>query len=308
MYSLKSWQQNAVKDKRYFRWLIPAIAAIIVPGYVLTSSAISNAAQTAKIVLVNGSRVSVKWSNGSRKPAAKGIELRSNNDALVVDGDNYSYANLKIGSSDPATAGKDSEPSEYTFPCTYGGKWTIGMKSGCVKGILFKSLKSNRSQSPRTKQITYKKGYIYISRASNDPTVIQTDEKEGGSKLTVDVLAGTVTIRSFQNPAGVNVSKGQRYTYFVDEQINEPYIKDYAPNEPDWDAVQIFLNPNNWEPSDATQIEEYTRVVDQADEDSSPTNQADEDNSPTDQADEDNSPTNQPPIYPSSSPTYQPPR
>ena len=257
MTKLKFWQQkqNAVKAQFDFNWLIPTVAAMIVPCYILATSVKSYAIPNrARIVRVGGLREVWVDQDGNRRRATDRMSLEKRAGALLVTGDGSSYANLRIG-SDLATGGTDHPHNfRYTFPCLYGGRWTIGMRSGC-QGILLKSRVGRTALLSRTKS-NVNADYIMIQKATDQATVIQTNESADGSQLTVDVLAGTVTIKSRLKPGGISLSKGQRYTYSVNGQGDSTGT--YAPNT---DAVQIFLDPNNWEPSDANALQEYRNAI-----------------------------------------------
>lgn len=257
MNRLNSWQQkqHTAKIKYHPSWLIASIATVLAPCYVLLTSIESYANLTGKIVELGGlvtlTRGGTEYTTGLR-----GMPLGARRDGVQVQGRYDAWVNLKIGNTD-FTGGPDAYPFWYSFPCEVSNRWTVGIKGECQKGIILKESAITSSQLPRNKQSRVDANYIMIVRASNQETVIQTDESNDGSQLTVDVLAGTVTIRSRLKPGGINLIKGQRYTYSVNGRGDS--IGDY---DPDWDTVRdIFLNPNNWEPSDANQIEAYRNAI-----------------------------------------------
>ena len=261
MNRLKSWQQkqHTANIKYHPSWLIASIAAVLAPCYVLLTSIESHADanRIGKIVSLGG-QITVTMDGkdySSHESDLRTLVLREFRETVLVAGGNGSWVNMDIG-GDEATGGPDPEPFSYSFPCIVSNKWTIKLGIGC-QGILLKQSATSYSQLSRTKQKKVGAKFIRILRSSDQPTVIQTDESKDGSQLTVDVLAGKVTIRSRLNQEGISLSKGQRYTYSVNSQKES--IGGY---DPDWDTVRnIFLNPNNWEPSDANQIEAYNNAI-----------------------------------------------
>jgi hypothetical protein len=244
MNSFQSWQQEkyTAQIKHHRSWLIPAVASILVPCYVLGTDISSAVAQTASILRTDG-RVTL-WKNGEQVNAM-GQTMRQRRDILSVAGRSSAWANITIRGCD-ATGGRDLNHSYYNFPNEYQNKWTIGMnQSKECRGFLLRLLENESAQLPQTKQTKFPTNAIQVLQVGDIPTVVQTDQQNDadGRKLVVDVLLGAVTINSPQRQ-GQLLQAGQRYIYFVDARRDA--VQEGIGRATDCDAVNLFLELNNW--------------------------------------------------------------
>lgn len=97
----------------------------------------------------------------------------------------------------------------------------------------------------------YRPMEVIATPVTNDETLIQASGDSGA--LVVDVLAGSVLIRSAQQPTGKLLRAGDRYNYPQDttEAID---VSDVTRQSP---LVQIFLNPDNWPPNSTDVVKNY---------------------------------------------------
>jgi hypothetical protein len=97
----------------------------------------------------------------------------------------------------------------------------------------------------------YRPSEVIVTPVTNDETLIQASGDSGA--LVIDVLAGSILIRSAQQPTGKLVRSGDRYSYPQDttEAINVSEVAQQSP------LVQIFLNSDNWPPNSAKAVEDY---------------------------------------------------
>lgn len=192
MNSLKFQQQekHTNKAKHYRSWLIPVVASIMIPCYVLTTGVSSAADQIASIWKTTG-RVTL-WKNRG-EVNAMGATMQKKRDILSVAGSSSAWANISIRNCH-ATGGPDYNPSKYNFPNEYRNKWTIGMRqSESCKRFLLKLLENESAQLPQTKHTKFSTDAIQVLQTDNQATVVQTDQQNdaNGRKLVVDVLLGS---------------------------------------------------------------------------------------------------------------------
>ena len=96
----------------------------------------------------------------------------------------------------------------------------------------------------------YQPNDVIVSPATKQTTLIQTQDL--GDSLSVDVLAGTVIIRSAQKTKGMILVAGERYKYPQDDIQNiDVFEVAQSPN------LRRFLDVENWPQENESEIEDY---------------------------------------------------
>lgn len=101
----------------------------------------------------------------------------------------------------------------------------------------------------------YQPDDIIIAPATEETTLIQTQDL--GSSLAVDALAGDLLIRSTQQPDGLILERGHQYLS-TQHQVQPIDVSAVAQSTP----VRNFLDPANWPPESASDLEDYQDVLD----------------------------------------------
>jgi hypothetical protein len=204
----------------------------------------------AYIVKFQGSRLTLgAGTSRNRQPVQLQDRLESNR-ILYVPGDNQHWANLAFAVDSPkdhtglvVRAGPHRTASQWSFPCTARGGFTIGWQRGrnrgCEEGIRVQSSGSATSQLLTRKALTAQGRNEVVVVPTPGESLIQTSDSTTG--VIVDVLIGEVSVQSDRHPQGRPIRAGQRYAYPEDTvtQID----RDPILNSPE---IQDFLNPNNW--------------------------------------------------------------
>jgi hypothetical protein len=249
-------QKNKAQLK--LKWLVYALATLIIPSFLLFTTVRSEAQSgiTALIYKIIGV-VKVKTNEGTYVPARENQTTLSNRQHVMAV-EEGSQGNIQANTC-LAWGGPDNDPSEYNFPTTYGNRWLIAMdkEKACKKiRLTYRVVSRSNKQVKHTKFSTKA---IQVSQVGDQPTVIQTDSQndEYGRKLVVDVLLGTVAINSPLRQ-GVILQEGQRYIYFLDNQTDSSNIP--IQTSLNCTAVSNFLASENWSENVRNQIGSYQPI------------------------------------------------
>ncbi|MEG4841548.1 hypothetical protein [Microcoleus sp. B9-D4] len=203
---------------------------------------------------IEGTGLAIGASNSrDRKPATLQQKLRQNT-ILYVPGGNKPWAHLGFFQDAPldssgllVKAGPSQIISEWSFPCSARGRFTIAWKKGsdrgCEAGVKLQS-SSKKSGLPNNNLQASRR---LLAQAEDEVTVVPTPGQstiqtaDNATGISIDVLVGDVRVKSAKNPGGRLVKAGERYNYPQDTitQIDTNPIL----NSPE---MQEFLNPNNW--------------------------------------------------------------
>ncbi|MEG5006143.1 hypothetical protein QUB17_21205 [Microcoleus sp. B5-C4] len=194
--------------------------------------------------------------NPDRKPASEGQQLEEPNQVLYVPGGNKPWANLGFFEDSPkehtgllVKAGPSPTPSEWSFPCSARGRFTIAWKKGSDRGCEPEGVKLQRSSSNRggLPNNNLQASRRLLAQAEDEVTVVPTPGQstiqtaDTFTGISVSVLVGDVRVKSARNPGGRLVKAGERYDYPQDTIT--PIDPNPILNSPE---MQEFLNPNNW--------------------------------------------------------------
>jgi len=248
---------NRCKFRRDTNRLILALASLLtlivilitgVKGYAITPDA-------AYIAKIKGSGLTIGMGTSrNRSPASEKQQLRGNNILYIPGNNSLAYLGFIIdapldSSGLLVSAGPSSIPSEWSFPCTARGGFTIAWKKGsnrgCETGIKVQR-SSNRGGIPNTNNNLLASRKL-LAQAEDEMTVvptqgesiIQTSDTAAG--ISINVLVGDVQVTSAKNPGGRLVKAGERYDYPQDTIT--PIDTNPIVNSPE---MQEFLSPNNW--------------------------------------------------------------
>ena len=219
-----------------------------VSSYALTPEA-------AIIAKIEGTRITIgTGSSNVREPVDVNQQLRGNKVLYVPGNGSFAYLGFIVnGSSDSSgllvSAGPSKTPSEWSFPCTAKGGFTIawkegeGSKRGCEEGVKVQS-SSKRGWLPNNNLQASRK---LLAQAEDEVTVVPTPGQstiqtaDSAAGISVNVLVGNVRVKSARNPVGRLVKDGERYNYPQDTIT--PIDINPIVNSPE---MQEFLNPDNW--------------------------------------------------------------
>jgi len=254
MHQLK-WQQ---KTKRFILTLVSLLTglSILITGvhsYAVTPDA-------AYLVKIQGNGLLLgEGASRNRQPARVQTQIRGNNILYVPGNGPWAYLGFIIDAPlDSAgllvKAGPSSIPSEWSFPCTARGGFTIAWKKGRDRGC------ETGVQVQRSNKKSGLLNHNNFLQASRNLIIAQVDEEvivvpnqkesliqtsENGAGIVVDVLLGEVQIKSAKYPQGRPIKAGESYSYPQD--IIRPLDPNSILNTP---AMQDFLNPDNWKAPD----------------------------------------------------------
>lgn len=265
---LNFWQRHPKNKTYHRRWLIRAVAALLTCLLILAIGVTSYAdvPSAALIVRFRGNGLNVRsGTNRNVIPVRSGQRnvLENSNDVLYVPGDNRSKASFALAVTQVWEYGgllinttPSNMPSQYTFPCRFGGRLTIGWRPqggnrdrACNQGATVGPVRGQNALLPLQGNPNLAQAAKEILKAqaneevlvvpSDDETVIKTADT--GNGITVDVVEGDVNIKSAKNPQGRPVKAGERYSYPQDTIT--PINRNDLINSPE---IQDFLNPDNW--------------------------------------------------------------
>ncbi|TAE98287.1 MAG: hypothetical protein EAZ78_24415 [Oscillatoriales cyanobacterium] len=242
------WQQ---RTKRFILVLVSlfTLVSILITG-VSSYASTPDAAYITKIEgtgLVIGERTS-----RDRTPASKNQQLRGNKVLYVPGNGSLAYLGFIVDAPLDTTgllvsAGPSKTPSEWSFPCTAKGGFTIAWKDGsdrgCEAGVKVQS-SSKKGELPNNNLQASRR---LLAQAEDEVTVVPTPGKstiqtaDTFTGISVNVLVGDVRVKSAKNPAGRLVKAGERYNYPQDTIT--PIDINPILNSPE---MQEFLNPDNW--------------------------------------------------------------
>ncbi|MDJ1168964.1 hypothetical protein PMG71_05955 [Roseofilum sp. BLCC_M154] len=206
----------------------------------------------AYIVKFQGSRLTLgAGTSRNRQPVQLQDRLESNR-ILYIPGDNQHWANLAFAVDSPkdhtglvVRAGPHRTASQWSFPCTARGRFTIawqrGRNRGCEEGIRVQSSGSATSQLLTRKALTAQGRNEVVVIPTPGESLIQTADSPTG--ILVDVLIGEVNVQSDRYPQGRLIRAGQRYAY--PEDTVTPIDSNAILNSPE---LRDFVNPDNWSP------------------------------------------------------------
>lgn len=211
----------------------------------------------SEIVHITGKRVMFQEGKQRRKPAQIGQKLASNNQKLIVSGNNRDLARLIfLGGNDNydgllLQAGPDSRETQYQFPCTLEkGKVTIGWQQGknrgCEEGIFLSPQDSNKShnkQDMKVSSLEQKSLNTFIRPHQTDAILFQVNNRK--QKQTVQAIKGDLWISTPNYPAGFVLKEGEQWNN--DQASNQETInKIQVTSIVDSEEIQDFLNFHNW--------------------------------------------------------------
>lgn len=168
-----------------------------------------------------------------------------------VDGKNYEGMILRTVPS--ALYSRQGNHFSYTFPCSASGEFTASWKDvvsgeACLGGL--KLERPNSNLGGRTKQLIPgsiwpfnpaqgNRGDAISVVPTSDYTLIDVNTQAN----QVDVITGSVRIRSTENSQGQPVNAGESYQY---GNIGKHNCQQTANNSP---RVQALLDPDSWKSS-----------------------------------------------------------
>jgi hypothetical protein len=243
------WQQ---RTKRFILALMSLLTLVSILTTGVSSYAVTPDA--AYIVKFQGNGLTLGTGDiRNRQPISLEDKLEGNK-VLYIPGGNKPWAHLGFAVDTPkdfaqliVKAGPHNDTSEWSFPCTARGGFTISWKRGsekaCKQGVKLQSsnkksgLLNNNLQASRRLLAQAEDEVTVVPTAGE--SIIQTADNATGIKI--DVLLGEIQVKSAKNPGGRLVKAGERYDYPQDTitQIDTNSIL----NSPE---MQDFLNPNNW--------------------------------------------------------------
>ena len=166
---------------RYFGWLV--LGFLVFACIVISPRIYAKTPDFAQIVELSGKRLLFRKSSGRLEDARQGQRLRNHNQALVVPGNNNSWANLVLINQDNGNvgmtvkAGPDLSKTEYKFPCTFKCGivtigWWRGNNRGCeTEGVHVKPCVGNRAKLPKSKK-------VLIAQANSDIPIGNSENSE----------------------------------------------------------------------------------------------------------------------------------
>ena len=251
------WQQ------RTKRFILASLSLLTLVSILITGvSSYAITPDGAYIGKIEGTGLTIgAGTNRDRPPASIGQKLRQNT-ILYVPGGNRPWAHLGFFEDAPldssgllVKAGPSPTPSEWSFPCSARGRFTIAWKKGSNRGCEPEGIKvqssSKRGWLPNNNLQVSRR---LLAQAEDEVTVVPTQGEsiiqtaDSAAGITIDVLVGDVQVKSAKNPEGRPVKAGERYNYPQDTVT--PFDPTPIVNSPE---MQEFLNPNNWSSPDIPQ-------------------------------------------------------
>jgi hypothetical protein len=200
-------------------WLIPTVAAVLVPVYVLVTGVKSSAADIFAIIdQMRGTPRVIRDGIGRSEEAKKGeTRLRSYDDTLVVPPDDKSWADLDFRYPNNQktgfyfTAGPHAQwESQYKFPCKGNAgelqiHWTYGNNTQPCQNVKVRATSgSSGAQSPHLQNTYTAQAAKNILKAQNssEMTVAPASDRDtkvqitdiGNGELKVTALTGTLLV------------------------------------------------------------------------------------------------------------------
>lgn len=248
---------NRWKFRRNTSRLILVLASLVTLIAIVMTGVSSYAAtpDAAYIHKIEGTGLVIGVGNNPNRTRAKEHQqLNVPNQVLYVPGGNKSFAYLGFifdwvqeHADLLVSAGPSPNPSEWSFPCSARGRFTIAWKKGsdrgCEAGVKVQS-SSKRSVLPNNNVQASRR---LLAQAEDEVTVVPTPGQsiiqtaDTFTGISVNVLVGNVRVKSAKNPNGRLVKAGERYNYPQDTIT--PIDINPIVNSPE---MQDFLNPNNW--------------------------------------------------------------
>ena len=244
------WQQ------RTKRFILASLSLLTLVSILITGvSSYAITPDGAYIGKIEGTGLTIgAGTNRDRPPASIGQKLRQNT-ILYVPGGNRPWAHLGFFEDAPldssgllVKAGPSPTPSEWSFPCSARGRFTIAWKKGSNRGCEPEGIKvqssSKRGWLPNNNLQVSRR---LLAQAEDEVTVVPTQGQsiiqtaDSAAGISIDVLVGDVQVKSAKNPGGRLVKAGERYDYPQDTIT--PIDINPIVNSPE---MQEFLNPNNW--------------------------------------------------------------
>jgi hypothetical protein len=247
------------------------IAAVIICSCILAVGAsIYNRVPSALQIVsfVEGEKITLRHQDLRPQSIKKRMRVERYDDVLFVPGNNRSLTKLVALDDSPPDydgwkfqAGKDSEDSEYIFPCSLKGKVLLSWRSAgtlneraCRNGATVISSRGSIYLWQRPVSLVMfqaDKQLLKAEVSANEIVVVPGREltlvKTANSRvgIVVDVILGNVNIESVKHSAGQLVRAGERYSYPEDEIIPIDHYQLLTSPE-----IQDFLNSDNWLSSD----------------------------------------------------------
>lgn len=215
----------------------------------------------SQIVSLQGDRLLLQTGNQRPNPAQVGSRLASQNQALIVPGNNISLARLAFlgGGQSYAglllQAGPDRQQTQYRFPCVVAGgritlSWRRGEQRGCLDGIRLGT--GTTAPKQQTKANPKDQG-LALTPAIAMALTIQPESHEAillravtdDNFQAVETLQGAIRITSAQHPQGFILRAGEIYYRLANGQEQTESF-DPAAAIANSSELQEFLNPHNW--------------------------------------------------------------
>jgi len=233
--------------------------------------------EAAYISHIKGSELFIGTGTSNSREAAHVSNEVQGNRILYVPGGRRGSAHLSFIHDWPiesaglvVQAGPDDVASQWSFPCTAGGRFTMNWKKGsdrgCEEGVRLTATEA-RSQGqadPNGEDFFGSKGVlrtgtgggftlggkevftaqaggeeVIVSPPNSEDVTIQTRSSDTG--IEVDTIFSDILVKSAKHPQGRLIPEGQKYSYPQDTTM--PIDRNAIINSPE---MQDFLNPNNW--------------------------------------------------------------
>jgi hypothetical protein len=246
---------NRWKFRRNTSRLILVLASLVTLIIIVITGAsvYASTPDAAIIAKIEGTGLKIgERTSRDRTPASKNQQLRGNKVLYVPGNGSLAYLGFIVDAPLDTTgllvsAGPSQSPSEWSFPCTAKGGFTIAWKDGsdrgCEAGIKVQS-SSKKSGLPNNNLQASRR---LLAQAEDEVTVVPTPGQstiqtaDTFTGISVKVLVGNVQVKSARNPGGRLVKAGERYNYPQDTIT--PIDINSILNSPE---MQDFLNPDNW--------------------------------------------------------------
>jgi len=233
--------------------------------------------EAAYISYIKGSELFIGTGTSNSREAAHVSNEVQGNRILYVPGGRRGSAHLSFIHDWPiesaglvVQAGPDDVASQWSFPCTAGGRFTMNWKKGsdrgCEEGVRLTATEA-RSQGqadPNGEDFFGSKGVlrtgtgggftlggkevftaqaggeeVIVAPPNSEDVTIQTRSSDTG--IEVDTIFSDILVKSAKHPQGRLIPEGQKYSYPQDTTM--PIDRNAIINSPE---MQDFLNPNNW--------------------------------------------------------------
>jgi len=249
---MNRWKSHS-NTKRLIMALASLLTLIVIVMTGVRSYAITP--DGAYIGKIEGTGLTIGVGDNRRNPASVEQKLQRNT-ILYVPGGNKPWAHLGFFQDAPldssgllVKAGPSPTPSEWSFPCSAKGRFTITWKKGSDRGCEPEGVQLQRSSSNRSGLLNnnLQASQKLLAQAQDEVTVVPTPGEsiiqtaDSVTGINVNVLVGDVRVKSAKNPDGRLVKAGERYDYPQDTIT--PFDPNPILNSPE---MQDFLNPNNW--------------------------------------------------------------